>query len=338
MEKECRDGVMAGWVRQMDTAGWSSAPRAEDVAGAKHAPGAEPAALPAASAAAAPPADGSAAPEKGKPEGGGRSIHVPPRCAVETLEDGALRGFPSGEVGRGVSRRVVCTEALAWLRTQPSLGEATCVVTSLPDILEVELGPEAVGGASPSPRVYEEWFVGAVSLVLSRLHPSQVAIFYQTDGRASAEGGAWLSKSTMCHLGARAAGAACVWHRIVCAAPPGQQRTGRPGYAHLLCFSRQHTMPPGTPSVDVVADRGYMSWPRAMGAAACDAAVSYCLHVVHAGLRGGAAAAPPLVVLDPFCGEGSVLAAANAVGVEAVGVDMSRKRCRHAAAYVYVPR
>ena len=31
----------------------------------------------------------------------------------------------------------------------------------------------------------------------------QVAIFYQTDGRISGEGGAWLSKATLCHLGAR---------------------------------------------------------------------------------------------------------------------------------------
>ena len=50
--------------------------------------------------------------------------------------------------------------------------------------------------------------------------------------------------------------------------------------------------------------------------------------------------APPLpqsiTILDPFCGEGSVLAAANVRGVEAVGVDLSRKRCRHAAAYIYV--
>ena len=52
------------------------------------------------------------------------------------------------------------------------------------------------------------------------------------------------------------------------------------------------------------------------------------------GYVAGGAPAPPLRVLDPFCGEGSVLAAANALGVVAVGVDSSRKRCRHAAAYV----
>lgn len=102
-----------------------------------------------------------------------------------------------------------------------------------------------------------------------------------------------------------------------------------------------------------------MTWARAMGSAACDAAVRYCLEVVHGrgggassggggsgGVCGGAAsgagaasdtaggAAAPLRILDPFCGEGSVLAAANALGVDALGVDSSLKRCRHAAAYV----
>eukprot|EP00964_Phaeocystis_antarctica_P049854 scaffold28872_cov55-Phaeocystis_antarctica.AAC.7 len=93
-----------------------------------------------------------------------------------------------------------------------------------------------------------------------------------------------------------------------------------------------------------------------MGAAACDAAARYCLEVVHrpprpadaaretgaeaggaaaaAAVAGAVAGAAPLHILDPFCGEGSVLAAANALGVDAVGVDSSRKRCRHAASYV----
>jgi len=41
-----------------------------------------------------------------------------------------------------------------------------------------------------------------------------------------------------------------------------------------------------------------------------------------------------LTILDPFCGEGSVLAAANEAGVEAVGIELSRRRCRLAAAYL----
>jgi hypothetical protein len=38
------------------------------------------------------------------------------------------------------------------------------------------------------------------------------------------------------------------------------------------------------------------------------------------------------VVVDPFCGRGTVLAVANAMGLDALGVDISAKRCRAARA------
>lgn len=175
-----------------------------------------------------------------------------------------------------------CAEAVAWIARQPHLGESCCVISSLPDILEVELDARPKGGRAPSAEAYEAWFVSTVALILGKLHPTQacdlvitspgmlrhlvilprrlpapaidrcqplnvqahpargvptaltslptftlethspgghllppdehvtwlsprvqVAIFYQTDGRISGEGGAWLSKATLCHLGAR---------------------------------------------------------------------------------------------------------------------------------------
>jgi tRNA G10 N-methylase Trm11 len=36
------------------------------------------------------------------------------------------------------------------------------------------------------------------------------------------------------------------------------------------------------------------------------------------------------VVVDPFCGFGTVLAVANALGLDAVGVDVSPRMCRRA--------
>jgi hypothetical protein len=39
-------------------------------------------------------------------------------------------------------------------------------------------------------------------------------------------------------------------------------------------------------------------------------------------------------VVDPFCGRGTVLAVANAMGFDAIGVDLSAKRCRAARAFV----
>jgi len=198
------------------------------------------------------------------------------RCAVEEL-DGALRGYPSGVLRRGVGRTVVMAEAIRWLQRQDTLPAGYAVVTSLPDISEVRMpprsepcydsaGPDAEGSSeacvsNPSMAVYEEWFIATVRLILERLAARQVAIFYQTDGRTSGEGGAWLSKSILCHMGARAAGASCVWHKIVCSTAPGVPRTSaRVGYTHLLCFSREWREPPGRPAVDVLPTRGHMSW------------------------------------------------------------------------------
>ena len=61
-----------------------------------------------------------------------------------------------------------------------------------------------------------------------------------------------------------------------------------------------------------------MTWSRAMGTRACDAAVAF---VASLGAR---------VVVDPFCGMGSVLAAANARGLDAIGVELSRRRAAKA--------
>jgi tRNA G10 N-methylase Trm11 len=40
------------------------------------------------------------------------------------------------------------------------------------------------------------------------------------------------------------------------------------------------------------------------------------------------------LVVDPFCGHGTVLAVANALGLDALGVELSPRRCRAARALV----
>jgi len=58
--------------------------------------------------------------------------------------------------------------------------------------------------------------------------------------------------------------------------------------------------------------------PRAMGSAACDAAMRF---IITTGAR---------TVVDPFCGQGSALAAANAHGLDAIGVELSKRRATKA--------
>eukprot|EP00288_Rhodomonas_lens_P019402 CAMPEP_0177690482 /NCGR_PEP_ID=MMETSP0484_2-20121128/789_1 /TAXON_ID=354590 /ORGANISM="Rhodomonas lens, Strain RHODO" /LENGTH=197 /DNA_ID=CAMNT_0019201027 /DNA_START=372 /DNA_END=962 /DNA_ORIENTATION=- len=195
-----------------------------------------------------------------------------------------------------------------------------------------------------SPAEYEQWFINVVFLLLNRLPPDQVAIFYQTPGRNSGVGGEWLDKGLLCQLGAREAGARCVWQKIVLDSAPGIERAGRPGFINMLCFSKAHTLPDyasGFKTVDVL-ERGAMAYEKAMGVDACLLAVDYCLkwvdsspgaagdpiqddigprtqddqgHPTRASDRGKSA------VLDPFCGYGSVLAAANKRGADAYGID-----------------
>jgi hypothetical protein len=118
--------------------------------------------------------------------------------------------------------------------------------------------------------------------------------------------------------GADAVGSHLLWHKVVCRAPPGTTTFGRPAYAHLLCVSRGRRLAAGAATPDVLPALGAMSWSRAMGSAACEVAVRFAASV---GAR---------VVVDPFCGLGSVLAAANAHGLDAIGVELSKRRARRA--------
>ena len=88
----------------------------------------------------------------------------------------------------------------------------------------------------------------------------------------------------------------------------------------MICVSRQRRLSPGAATPDVIGSLGKMSWSRAMGTHACDAAVRF---VASLELR---------TIVDPFCGLGSVLAAANAQGLDAIGVELSRRRAAKARA------
>lgn len=134
-------------------------------------------------------------------------------------------------------------------------------------------------------------------------------------------------------------------------------------YSHMIAFSRTSCTSEkwfneaATP--DVFA-RGEMTWKSAMGDTACVAA---CLLVRAASTAAAAAqcgaekdtargqssgdaigdeptsasarcaataAAAAAIVIDPFCGQGTVLAVANELGMDALGVELSRKRSRQA--------
>lgn len=195
-------------------------------------------------------------------------------------------------------------DGVAFLAT--ALPPDHAVVTSLPDHSELPaLGVEG----------WKKWFVDTVALACRAVADDGVAIFYQTDVKHD---GRWIDKGHLVMSGADAAASHALWHKVVCRAPPDTTTFGRPAYSHMICVSRERRLLPGTSTPDVIASLGAMSWSRAMGSIACDAAVRF---VASVGAR---------VVVDPFCGMGSVLAAANAQGLDAIGVELSRRRAARA--------
>lgn len=195
---------------------------------------------------------------------------------------------------------------MAWLDAA-SLPADYAIVTSMPD--HSELPALGIDG-------WRGWFVDTAELACRRVADEAVAIFFQTDVKHD---GRWIDKSYLVAQGAERAGSHLLWHKIACRGAPGTITFGRPAYAHLSCFSRALRLTPAQSTADVLPALGEMPWVRAMGAEVCDAVASFLL--AHTACR---------TVVDPFCGHGTMLAAANARGLAAVGVEASRKRAEKA--------
>jgi hypothetical protein len=220
-----------------------------------------------------------------------------------------------GDGDRGPSRVVVHADALAWMRVNEAPARAS-VVTSLPDVSELpELGFDG----------WRRWFVDTARTILRWLPEEGACVFFQSDVR---HGGALVDKGYLILRAAEDEGATVPFHKVVCRKPPGTVSVGRPSWSHLIAVSRVARRPPLHAGPDVLPDAGFMPWSRAMGVEACRVACGY--------LRDDVGAA---VVVDPFCGRGTVLAVANAMGLDAIGIELSARRCRRARSLALdVPR
>jgi hypothetical protein len=206
---------------------------------------------------------------------------------------------------RKPQRQVHCSDAIDWMRKQGRI-EGACAVTSLPDVSEVNLSLSA----------WRTWFLASVALVVDAVPDTQAALFFQSDIKRD---GVWVDKGAMVIRAAEDAGAHILFHKIVCRRPAGVLTFGRPGYTHLIAVSRAMKCPDVLPLPDIITDAGRLPWVRAMGVRAAAHAVRFARD--QAGAQ---------TIFDPFCGVGTVLAVANELGLDSVGVELSRKRCEQA--------
>jgi len=199
-------------------------------------------------------------------------------------------------------RSVHCQDAITWLQQWVPLDECS-LVASLPDISEFP---------SLSLEEWQSWFMEAAALIMSRTPASSVSIFYQTDIKLQ---GVWVDKAYLCQRAAEAQGCKLLWHKIACRVPAGQATFGRPAYSHIICFSRDLRLGTQHSTPDVIPKLGEKTWERGMGLEACTLIANFIKQQV--GSR---------TVVNPFCGQGSMLAAANAAQLAAIGIERSAKR------------
>jgi hypothetical protein len=202
------------------------------------------------------------------------------------------------------TRVVHHADAIAWLRQQGRMQGAS-VITSLPDVSEV-------GMKLPDWRI---WFEDAAVLSMQAIDPQGVAIFFQSDIKHA---GHWIDKGALVTRAAERVGLGMLFHKIVCRRPPGTASFGRASYAHMLGFAAW-PLRERYARVDVLPDGGSKPGVKSMGVRAC---LDACQFVKKE--------TPTRTVVDPFCGFGTVLAVANALGLDAVGVDIASRMVRHA--------
>jgi hypothetical protein len=197
-------------------------------------------------------------------------------------------------------REVICADSIDWMNQTEARG---AVVTSLPDA--DECGFDLA--------YWKEWFVEAAKLSMGLALPNAPAIFYQTDRKSNGE---LISKSYLCHRAANELGYVCLWDKVVLRRDVGKVDLFRPTYTHLICFSKEGK--PGVATPDVMP-AGAMIYDNAMGMTAAVMAVKFAGQI------------SPLII-DPFCGRGTIIAVANAYGYKSIGVDILEDQCVKARA------
>lgn len=205
-----------------------------------------------------------------------------------------------------MGREVFCEDAIEWLTKYEDQGGVS-FLGSLPDFSEF---PDLSLGQ------WKNWFYSTSSLILSKTSPEGVSIFFQSDIKHE---GLWIDKSFIIQKAAEELGHHLLWHKIFCRAPAGTVMFGRPAYSHMICFSKTVVPDLSKSTADVFPDLGDKTWVRGMGLeASLFAAFFVKKHTTSK------------ILINPFCGEGSVLAAANYVGLDAIGIERSNKRAEKA--------
>jgi hypothetical protein len=218
-------------------------------------------------------------------------------------------------VARTTSCEIQCCDAIQWLREISVI--PGYVITSLPDY----------GAMNMPVDEWKIWFSDLITLIMNKLDDQTCAIFYQTDAKVrDVEENTdkklqteWIDKSVLCFNAAtKVPGVKLLWHKIMDRTNDETVNRAKVGYSHLICFGKNKGMTMEKNEVPDVLERGDLLYKNSVGINACMIAALFCK------------TAGATKVVDPFCGRGSFLMAANYVGLDALGIDINKQCARQA--------
>lgn len=205
-----------------------------------------------------------------------------------------------------MTRIVFQEDAIAWLNSK-EVKSGESYFASLPDYSEF---PQL------SLSEWKNWFQNTAGLILDKTAPEDVTVFFQSDIKFE---GSWVDKAYLCQRVAEERGHELLWHKIACRAPGGVTTFGRPAYSHLLCFSKSRRLDPSESTPDVLPELGEKSWQRGIGMKPALMISKFIKENIGSH-----------TLVNPFCGEGAILAAANHFGLQAIGIEKGKKRAERA--------
>mmetsp|Transcript_36224 Transcript_36224/g.81570 ORF Transcript_36224/g.81570 Transcript_36224/m.81570 type:complete len:332 (-) Transcript_36224:104-1099(-) len=241
------------------------------------------------------------------------------------LQSDSTQKLQLGATEIGSKRAVICMDSLKWMIQSENDGLKDglfvgSVLTSLPDVSELQFPKTS---EEEKIEKYKEWFIHTAAMILDRVPVGNFAIFYQSDVRKCNKDGyveEWVDKAALCYEASKRTKCKQLWHKYALTCSPETKSVGRPTVSHVICFSNSATYKRDSFPAPDVFYRGEMVWPRAIGLDACVLCVAFLRNAGNVS-----------TVIDPFCGQGTTLAVANALGLNAVGVELSSKRCKIAA-------
>jgi hypothetical protein len=182
-------------------------------------------------------------------------------------------------------------DARVWMQGKRHLG---AVCTGIADAAEIGATLEQ----------WLDWCRECLGLAMALATPGCPVVMCLTDRKAD---GQTYSKAEMVFAAGRACGYKLLWHKIAIRKGVGKTDLHRPGYTHMIAMG-DATCKPGSATPDVI-EHGRLIYPNALGLTAAKLCVSYCLQSSK-------------VVVDPFCGRGTIPAMVSALGGHGIGVDI----------------